>query len=49
MAEGDGGMTTQEMLDTLLDLRNLAGNLWMEEDVRLMQSEIDNKMKEIQK
>lgn len=40
-------MINQEFVDILLELRSLSGNLWMDEDVRLMQSEIDLKLKEI--
>lgn len=40
-------MINQEFVDILLELRSLSGSLWMDEDVRLMQSEIDLKLKEI--
>lgn len=40
-------MNRQDFVDILLELRSISGNLWMDEDVRLMQSEIDIKLKEI--
>lgn len=47
VAQGAGGVNKEDVIDILLDLRNLAENMFSEEDVQYMKEEIDLKLKEI--